>query len=132
MAAFFKESMRREAITGIKIVFALRSVSRCQSRSYERLFYVKGVTYIAGTSWTFSWRNDLISANPLMIVEFSPTGVTNKNSRDKSWAEHMSVKYFVASRRMLSKILGIVRCLPILGLLAMITIIENARTSTVP
>ena len=40
MAAFFKESMRREAMTGTKIVLALQSVS-CRYRLLARLFGAK-------------------------------------------------------------------------------------------
>ena len=67
-----------------------------------------------------------------VIVGMLRTGATNKNSRDKNWAENMSTKYSVASRRIVSKILGIVGYLLILGLIAVNTIIENAATSTVP
>ena len=39
--AFFKESMRRDAITGIRIVFALRATSRCQYKSHDGHFGVE-------------------------------------------------------------------------------------------
>ena len=49
---------------------------------------------------------------------------------DKKWAENMRTKYCVASRRMVSKILGLAGYPITLGLFAVKTMVENARTST--
>jgi len=64
-AASFNESMRREAMTGTRTVFAIGGKSSMSS------------------------------------------GAKNTNNTDKKWREVMSMKYFVASRTTVSKMLGI-------------------------
>ena len=49
-AAFFKESMRRDAMIGMKVVHALWDVSRYESRATSR----KRGTHTPGKSWILS------------------------------------------------------------------------------
>jgi len=62
-------------------------------------------------------------------MSWTSSGATNKNNMDKKLAENIKMKYFVASRRIMSKIPGLAGYPIILDLLAVNAMIENARTS---
>ena len=70
--------------------------------------------------------------NSLLADHMPPTGAKNRNSRNKNWLANMTMKYIVASRRMESKTLGMSGCLFVLNLLAVTTMIKNAKMSTMP
>ena len=132
-AAFFNESMRRDAMGGARIVHALWDMDLCQIPGWHQGEKKLTSRARAECSPENTQHDEHNTVNCPLAHCVSPTGATNKKTRNKNWLANMSMKYTVASRRIESKRLGMLGCLVFVpNFLAVATIIKNARMSVIP